>query len=95
MATGTPVLAFPGGSVAEVVRDGVSGFVCSGVDGAVARLREFPVMMPSAVRAYAQQHFSVERMVQDYLALYREIYEDVALVDEGLDDSDVEKQAAA
>ncbi len=26
MATGTPVIAFPGGSVAEIVRDGVSGF---------------------------------------------------------------------
>ena len=36
MATGTPVIAFPGGSVAEIVRDGISGFVCSGVEDAVA-----------------------------------------------------------
>src|SRR5262249_14539280 len=28
MACGTPVLAFPGGAVEEVVRDGISGFVC-------------------------------------------------------------------
>ena len=29
MACGTPVLALPGGSVEEVVRDGVSGFICN------------------------------------------------------------------
>src|SRR5437764_4287804 len=29
MACGTPVLAMPGGSVPEVVRDGVSGYICS------------------------------------------------------------------
>jgi glycosyltransferase involved in cell wall biosynthesis len=38
MATGTPVIAFPGGSVAEIVRDGVSGFVCCGIEDAVAHL---------------------------------------------------------
>ena len=29
MACGTPVLALPGGAVEEVVRDGISGFVCN------------------------------------------------------------------
>jgi glycosyltransferase involved in cell wall biosynthesis len=28
MACGIPVLAMPGGSVPEVVRDGVSGYIC-------------------------------------------------------------------
>jgi glycosyltransferase involved in cell wall biosynthesis len=80
MATGTPVIAFPGGSVAEIVRDGVSGFVCSGVEDAVARVREIRTIKPAAVRAYAQQFFSVERMAQDYLSLYREIYVEVPAV---------------
>ena len=71
MATGTPVIAFPGGSVAEIVRDGISGFVCSGVEDAVARVRDVQTIKPAAVRAYAQQFFSAERMVQDYLSLYR------------------------
>lgn len=77
MATGTPVIAFPGGSVSEVVRDGVSGFICSGVDDAVARLREVRKFKPAAVRAYAQRLFSMERMTEDYLALYREVCEEV------------------
>jgi len=31
MACGTPVLALSGGSVPEVVRDGVSGYICKNV----------------------------------------------------------------
>jgi glycosyltransferase involved in cell wall biosynthesis len=82
MATGTPVIAFAGGSVAEIVQDGVSGFVCSGVDDAVARVREVKAIKPAAVRAYVQEHFSVEQMVRDYVSLYREMYEEVAIVED-------------
>jgi glycosyltransferase involved in cell wall biosynthesis len=91
MATGTPVIAFPGGAVAEVVRDGVSGFICSSVEDAVARVSQAQALNPAAIRAYAQQHFSVERMVRQYLDLYREMSGEVPLV-EG---SDPERQAAA
>ena len=80
MATGTPVIAFPGGAVAEIVRDGISGYVCSGVDEAVTRLREVRKLKPASVRAYAQRFFSVERMAQDYLALYREMCDEVPMV---------------
>jgi len=82
MATGTPVIAFPGGSVAEIVCDGVSGFVCSGVDDAVAHVQAVQALKPAAVRAYVQQNFSVERMVQDYFALYRELCDEEAPVKE-------------
>lgn len=91
MATGTPVIAFPGGSVGEIVKDGVSGYICSGVEEAARRVREVKTMKPAAIRAYAQQHFSMERMVQDYLALYREMYDEIALVD----NLDSGRQAAA
>jgi glycosyltransferase involved in cell wall biosynthesis len=77
--------------VQEVVRDGVSGFICSGVDDAVSRLREVASLGPAAIRAYTQQYFSVERMVQDYLALYRERYDEVTL----FEDSDIGSQTAA
>ncbi len=91
MAMGTPVIAFPGGSVAEIVREGVSGFVCKSVDDAVAKVRELGAFKPAAVRAYAQQHFSEERMVQDYLALYREMFGELAPGQDGK----AERQAAA
>lgn len=73
MATGTPVIAFPGGSVEEVVKDGVSGWVCHSVDEMVERISDADNIAPAALRSYVRQNFSVERMVRDYLALYREI----------------------
>ena len=39
MACGTPVLAIAGGSVSEVVRDGISGYVCRSVREIVNRLK--------------------------------------------------------
>ena len=54
-------------------------------------VRDVQALKPAAVRAYAQQYFSVERMVQDYLALYREMFDEAALVKDG----DIERQAAA
>jgi glycosyltransferase involved in cell wall biosynthesis len=72
MCTGTPVLALPGGSVREVIKDGVSGFVCSSPEE-IARRLEHLSLKPAAIRTYAQQYFSVERMARDYAALYAEM----------------------
>lgn len=72
MACGTPVLALPGGSVSEVVKEGVSGYVGRSVDELAQRARNLD-LQPEAVRAYAQQYFSTERMTADYIDLYSEI----------------------
>jgi glycosyltransferase involved in cell wall biosynthesis len=69
MACGTPVLALPGGSVREIVRDGVSGYVCISVDELVRRARDLD-FSPKAVREYVESNFSVERMVRQYSELY-------------------------
>jgi len=72
MACGTPVLALPGGAVSEVVRDGVSGFVCQSIDEMVKCTREIASTFSAAnVRQYCQQYFSVDRMVANYLSLYQ------------------------
>ena len=74
MACGTPVLALPGGSVSEVVRDGISGFVCPTVDEMAIRARNVVGnFKPANVRQYCQQCFSSDRMVADYVALYTEL----------------------
>jgi glycosyltransferase involved in cell wall biosynthesis len=73
MACGTPVLALPGGAVAEVVREGISGYVCSSVEDMAQRVRSVGLLKPANIRQYCQQYFSVERMVADYLKLYQEL----------------------
>jgi glycosyltransferase involved in cell wall biosynthesis len=71
MACGTPVLAMPGGSVPEVVRDGVSGYICRNVRDMANRVRSLNINC-ATVRKYVEENFSIERMVRDYLALYRD-----------------------
>jgi glycosyltransferase involved in cell wall biosynthesis len=73
MACGTPVIALKGGSVPEVVRDGVSGYVCNTTDEMVDRVRNLSI--PSGlIREYAAQRFSVDVMVAKYVDLYESIY---------------------
>ena len=73
MACGTPVIAFPGGSVPEIVEDGVSGRVCKSVEEMARHLRNIGEFDATVVRTYAQKKFSLERMVQQYVDLYSEI----------------------
>jgi glycosyltransferase involved in cell wall biosynthesis len=75
MACGTPVLAMPGGSVAEVVKEGVSGFVRSTTDDLAKCARSLD-LNPATVRAYMEQFFSRDRMTRDYINLYTEILQD-------------------
>jgi glycosyltransferase involved in cell wall biosynthesis len=71
MACGTPVLASPGGSVPEVVQNGVSGYICRTVREMVKRVGDLP-LDPQKIRAYVAENFSTEQMVNKYLALYEE-----------------------
>jgi len=72
MACGTPVLALRRGSVPEVVKDGVSGYVCA--DTAEMAERACTLELPAAqVRAYVAERFAVERMVRQYAQLYRQV----------------------
>jgi glycosyltransferase involved in cell wall biosynthesis len=73
MACGAPVYALPGGSVAEVVKDGVSGYICQSVDEMAERAKGAPDFDFRCVREYVLQEFSLDRMVQSYADLYAEI----------------------
>lgn len=78
MACGTPVIAMRRGAIPEVVADGVSGFVVDSLEAAVAALARLEVLERRAVRRYAEARFSRERMVADYLKVYRAILEGAA-----------------
>ncbi len=73
MACGTPVIAARRGSMLEIVRDGETGFLVGDVAAAVAAVGRVQELDRAAVRASVERRFDVNRMVDDYLALYRRI----------------------
>jgi glycosyltransferase involved in cell wall biosynthesis len=73
MACGTPVLGLARGSVPEVVEHGVTGFVSDDVDGLVAAVRKLETISRDACRARAERLFSDTAVVENYLAVYREM----------------------
>jgi glycosyltransferase involved in cell wall biosynthesis len=62
----------PGGSVREVVQEGVSGYMCRSVKELVKRVLSLN-LEPRRIRSYVAENFSTERMAAKYLALYQEI----------------------
>jgi glycosyltransferase involved in cell wall biosynthesis len=73
MACGTPVIAFPCGSVPEVVEDGVSGFVVDGVEAAAAAVGRVAALDRAVVRAAFERRFTARRMAEDYLSVYERL----------------------
>ncbi|MGH9099695.1 MAG: glycosyltransferase, partial [Acidimicrobiales bacterium] len=73
MAVGTPVLAFREGSATEIVEDGVTGFLCDDWHAMAATLPRARSINRTGCRARAQRRFSVERMVEDHVRLYRSV----------------------
>jgi len=73
MACGTPVIAARRGSMGEIVRDGENGFLVDGVDGAVAAVAAVGELDRSTVRASVESRFGVDRMVDEYVALYQRV----------------------
>jgi glycosyltransferase involved in cell wall biosynthesis len=71
MACGTPVLAMPGGSVPEVIREGTSGYICRSVLDLAKRARDLNID-PFTVRQYAEDNFSIQRMAGEYVTVYED-----------------------
>lgn len=75
MACGTPVIANRRGSMSEIILDGVNGFLVDNADEALAAVERIGEIDRHQVRRSVEQRFHVERMADDYIALYRSILE--------------------
>jgi glycosyltransferase involved in cell wall biosynthesis len=73
MACGTPVVAYRKGSMAEVVDEGVTGRLVSDVGEAVAAVESIAGLDRADCQKRARERFAVDRMVDDYLRVYRKV----------------------
>jgi glycosyltransferase involved in cell wall biosynthesis len=73
MACGLPVVAFPGGSVREIIDDGVSGFVVNTIEDAVSAVRRIDTIDRRRCRETFERRFSARRMASQYVDLYRQL----------------------
>lgn len=72
MACGTPVIGFARGSVPEVVRHGVNGFVCRDAQEAAAAVNRLDAIDRILVRRDCEERFSSAVIVRMYENLYYE-----------------------
>jgi glycosyltransferase involved in cell wall biosynthesis len=70
MACGTPVVAYRRGSMAEVVDEGITGYLAADVASAVDAVQAAVELDRAAVHDRAAARFGADRMVEDYLRTY-------------------------
>ena len=73
LACGTPVIAFRGGSVDEVIDDGVTGFIVESLDEAIDATRRVSTLDRRACRRQFLDRFSAARMANDYVRVYERL----------------------
>lgn len=75
MACGTPVIAFNRGSMPELIRNGLNGYLVRTVDDAIDAVGKIDDIDRLACHRFVEENFSIERMVNDYLKVYEQILE--------------------
>ena len=73
MFCGTPVVAFERGSMPELIQHEKTGFLVHCIDEAVDALKNIPKIKRSYCRQWAEENFSKEKMVDDYIKVYTKI----------------------
>jgi glycosyltransferase involved in cell wall biosynthesis len=73
MACGTPVIAFPRGSVPEVIENGVTGFIVDDEEDAVQAVKSLALLDRGKVRRAFERRFTARRMAEDYVGYYRKL----------------------
>ncbi|MBU6374526.1 MAG: glycosyltransferase family 4 protein [Bdellovibrionales bacterium] len=76
LAFGTPVLARPLGSVPEILKDGVTGYMSLDIHELARRARELEHIDRSRCRRWVSERFSMERMVEDHIHVYKKAIRD-------------------
>jgi glycosyltransferase involved in cell wall biosynthesis len=73
LAAGTPVIAYPQGSVPEIINDGATGFWTHDIDEACAAVKRLGEIDRERCRSEFESRFTIEKMVDRYEEIYRQI----------------------
>ncbi len=73
MACGTPVIAHPRGSMPEIISHGINGFLVETNDEVLTAVDESSDIDRAGVRDSVVGRFGVDRMVDDYIAVYERV----------------------
>jgi len=70
-ACGTPVIAFNKGSMSEIILDKKNGFLVGSLEEAISAVSKINEIDRLYCRKDAEQRFTVQRMVHDYIKVYQ------------------------
>lgn len=70
MACGTPVIAYPLGSMPEIITDGETGFLPTNIDEFLDCISKVGTLKRRRCRQEAENRFTSKRMVKEYIKVY-------------------------
>jgi len=73
MACGTPVIAYRGGAVPEVMEEGHTGFIVEALEDAVEAVRQVPQLSRKRCREVFEKRFTATRMAHEYVQVYERL----------------------
>jgi len=73
LACGTPVIAFKGGSVMEILDHGSTGFVVDSEEEAIQAVERIETISRARCRHTFERRFSATRMAHEYVSVYRSV----------------------
>jgi len=80
LACATPVIGFNRGSVPEVVKEGMNGFIVETVDEMVQAIGKLDSISPEEIRSDAVNRFSLQSITRQYLDLFFGILDNLRII---------------
>ena len=73
LACGTPVIAYPNGSMPEIIDDNKTGFLVNNIDQAVEAVKNIKKISRKECRKQAIERFDVSVMTKNYIKVYESL----------------------
>lgn len=85
MSCGTPVIAYPNGSVAEIVKDQKTGFLVNSIEEIAEAIKKIDSIDRKECRKRAELFFSKKKMIKHYESVYQRAIQEKNFKNKNLD----------